>query len=653
MLPVGRDQTWKFKQGTSGPFPPREEETHVRVPAGVFCAGALLLALSVKTTWGDGDWRAYGNDPGSARYTSLAQINTGNVSTLVQAWVYDTKPSPDAKAPRPLQTTPLVVNNVMYFVTDYQSLVAVEPETGKQLWVYHHGYGGRPPRGVAYWPGDKNNPPEILFGTGDGFLIAINAQTGKPVDGFGREGIVDLKEGMKDTYPDVHYGLSSAPVIYRNLVLTGSHTQDSPGLGSNGDLRAWDARTGKLAWRFHTVPQPGETGHSSWLDDGWKDRSGVNAWTTFALDPRARTVFVPFDCPAYDFYGGDRKGANLFGNTVVALDAATGKLKWFFQTVHHDIWDYDAPAGPVLTDVVRGGKKIPALVQAGKTGLVFILDRRDGKPIYEVEERPVPTGDVPGEWYAPMQPVPVKPPPISRQSFTRDEIARVTPEHQKYCEDLFDAGGGAHNDGPFTPMGMHPTVSFPGTLGGANWGSGSVDPNLGYFFINTRDEGAIGRMIKPEEANPPVTKNGLGEDLTQNSYIRTGPYGQDTSFADPKTGWPCQQPPWGELMAINLNTGDIAWRIPFGRIEELESKGIMNTGSVNIGGSVATAGGLLFIGATIDHRFHAYESKTGRLLWETKLAAQAQANPISYQGRNGKQYVVVDAGDSIVAFSLP
>jgi glucose dehydrogenase len=200
---------------------------------------------------------------------------------------------------------------------------------------------------------------------------------------------------------------------------------------------------------------------------------------------------------------------------------------------------------------------------------------------------------------------------------------------------------------------MHPTVSFPGTLGGANWGSGSVDPNLGYFFINTRDEGAIGRMSKPEEANPPVTKNGLGEDLTQNSYIRTGPYGQDTSFADPKTGWPCQQPPWGELMAINLNTGDIAWRIPFGRIEELESKGIMNTGSVNIGGSVATAGGLLFIGATIDHRFHAYESKTGRLLWETKLAAQAQANPISYLGRNGKQYVVVDAGDSIVAFSLP
>jgi glucose dehydrogenase len=587
------------------------------------------------------------------RFSSLAQINTGNVSRLIQAWAYDTKPNPDAKAPRPLQTTPLVVNNTMYFVTAYQSLVAVEPETGKKLWVYQHDYAGRPPRGVAYWPGDRDNPSEILFGTGDGFLIAINAKTGKPVPGFGKEGIIDLKVGMKEKYPDVHYGLSSAPVIYRNLVLTGSHTQDSPGLGSKGDLRGWDVRTGTLVWTFHSVPQPGEPGHETWLDDGWKDRSGVNAWTTFALDPQNGTVYVPFDSPAYDFYGGDRKGPNLFGNTVVALEAATGRLKWYFQTVHHDIWDYDAPAGPVLADVVRGGKKIPALVQAGKTGLVFILDRRDGRPIYDVEERPVPRGDVPGEWYSPTQPFPVKPPAISRQSFTRDEIAKLTPEHQKFCEDLFDAGGGAQNDGPFTPLGMKPVVSFPAALGGANWGSGSVDPKLGYFFINTRNEGAIGSMIKPEEANPPATKNGLGEDLTQNRYIRAGPRGQDTSFVDPKTGWPCQQPPWGELMAINLNTGDIAWRIPFGRIEELETMGIMNTGSLNIGGSVATSGGLLFIGATIDHRFHAYESKTGKLLWETKLAAQAQANPITYQGRAGRQYVAVDAGDSIVAFRLP
>ena len=617
----------------------------------LFCG--ILAALLAQTAWAQTGWPTYGNDPGSMRYSKLAQINTENVLNLTQTWVYDTRPVPGAKAPRPLQTTPLVINDVMYFVTDFHRLVAVNPETGKQIWVYRHDYAGRPPRGIAYWPGDKNNPPEILFGTGDGLLIAVNAETGKAVSRFGADGIVDLKVGMKDKFPDVHYGLSSAPVVYEDLVVTGSHTQDSPGLGSKGDLRAWDARTGKLIWTFHAVPQPGEPGHETWLDDGWKDRSGVNAWTTFSLDPNTGAVFVAFDCPAYDFYGGDRKGDNFFGNAVVALDALTGKLKWSFQTVHHDIWDYDAPAGPVLANVVRDGKTIPALIQAGKTGLVFILDRRDGKPLYGVEERPVPKGDVPGEWYSPTQPFPLKPPPISRESFTPSEIATVTPEQQKYCEDLLNADGGGHNDGPFTPMGMKSTVTFPGTLGGANWGGGSVDPSLGYFFINVRNEGAIGHMVKPGDLQPPAIKDGLGEDLTQDAYIRTGPYGQNTTFANPKTGWPCQQPPWGELIAINLNTGDIAWRVPFGRIDALEARGIKNTGSLNIGGSVATAGGLLFIGASIDGRFHAYESKSGKLLWETKLAAQAQANPITYMGKNGKQYVAIDAGDSIVAFSLP
>jgi len=451
----------------------------------------------------------------------------------------------------------------------------------------------------------------------------------------------------------VHYGLSGAPAIYRNLAITGSHTQDSPGLGSKGDVRAWDVRTGKLVWTFHAVPQPGETGHETWLDDGWKDRSGVNAWTTLTVDPQTGTVYIPFDSPSYDYYGGDRKGANLFGNAIVALDAATGKLKWYFQTVRHDIWDYDAPGPPTLAHVIHDGRKIPALVQSGKTGLVYILDRRDGKPIYGVEERPVPKGDVPTEWYSPTQPFPLKPPPIARQSFTRDEIAKVTPEHRKFCEELFASDGGAHNDGPFTPMGMKPTVVFPGSLGGANWGGGAFDPKLGLFFVNTREDGQIGRMIKTADAKPSVTVNGLGEDISANAYIRIGPKGPSTSFAEPKTGWPCQQPPWGELTAINVNTGDIAWRIPFGRIDELEAKGVMNTGSLNLGGAVATASGLLFIGATTDHRFHSYESKTGQLLWETKLPAMAQASPITYTGKNGKQYVVIDAGDFVVAFGLP
>ncbi len=392
------------------------------------------------------DWPVYGGDLGNTRYSALDQINIQNVTKLAQAWVYDTRPQGNAKTNRPAQATPLVVNGVMYLVTSYQSVVALQPETGRQIWIYKHQFGGRPPRGIAYWPGDKTNPPEILFGTWEGYLIALYAKTGKPVAGFGKDGAVDLKVGMKDKYPDVHYGLSGAPVIYKNLAITGSHTQDSPGLGSRGDARAWDVRTGKLVWTFHSVPQPGEKGHETWLNDGWQDRSGVNAWTTSTIDAQTGTLFMTFDSPSYDLYGGDRPGNNLFGNSLVALDAATGKLKWYFQTIHHDIWDYDAPATPTLVDVVHNGQRIPAVIQSGKTGLVFILDRRNGKPIYPVEERPVPKGDVPGEWYSPTQPFPVKPPPVTRLSITRDEIAKVTPEQQKFCEALFDAEGGAHNN---------------------------------------------------------------------------------------------------------------------------------------------------------------------------------------------------------------
>ena len=601
-------------------------------------------------------WPAYGGNVENTRYAPLDQINTRNVNRLVQAWVFDTRPTPETRASRQAQVTPLVVNGVMYVVTAHQSLVALDPDTGKQIWIFTHKHNGRPPRGIAYWPGERGQPARLLFGTADGFLLAVDAKTGKAITSFGNGGEIDLKLGMKDAkrFPNVHYGLSGAPMIYKNLVIVGSHTQDSPGLGSKGDARGFDARTGKLLWTFHSVPQPGETGHETWLNDGWIDRSGVNSWTTGSIDPQTGTVFMTFDSPSYDLYGGDRPGANLFGNSLVALDAATGKMKWYFQTIHHDIWDYDTPATPTLVDVTRGGTKIPAVIQSGKTGLIFILDRRTGKPLVPVEERPVPKGDAPGEWYSPTQPFPVKPPPVTRMSITRDELAKVTPEQQKFCEELWDAEGGAHNDGPFTPVGIKPTVVFPGPDGGGNWGSGSVDPNLGYFFVNTKADGGIGKIVKTEPSDSP--RNGLGEDVSQNAYVRRGVrVGTRTvgSFSNPQTGWPCNAPPWGELTAINYNTGDIAWREPFGRVDALEAKGVMNTGSFNKGGSVATAGGVLFIGASYDARFHAYDSKTGKLLWEIKLDAMAQANPITYMGKNGKQYVVVDAADQIVAFSLP
>jgi len=616
---------------------------------------AIFILCAIGLHAAETGWPVYGGDLGNTRYSTLDQINTRNVAKLVQAWVFDTRPSTDRAAPRPVQVTPLVVNGVMYVVTAHQSLVALDPETGKQIWTFTHKHTGRPPRGVAYWGGDKDNPPRILFGTFDGFLLAVNAKNGQAIPGFGNEGEIDLKVGMKDMarFPNNHYGLSGAPVVYKNVVVTGSHTQDSPGLGSKGDARGWDVRTGKLLWTFHSVPQPGEVGHETWLNDGWIDRSGVNSWTTYTIDTQTGTLFMTFDCPSYDLYGGDRPGNNLFGNALVALDAMTGKMKWYFQTIHHDIWDYDAPATPTLVEVNKGGQKIPAVIQTGKTGLVFILDRRDGKPIFPVEERPVPKGDVPTEWYSPTQPFPMITPPLTRLSITRDQIAKVTPEQQKYCESLWDAEGGAHNDGPFTPVGMKPTVVFPGADGGGNWGSGTVDPKLGYFFLNVKNDGAIAKMVKN---TPGAPRNGLGEDTSQNAYIRQGVRMGDRnvgSFSNPQTGWPCNAPPWGELSAVNYNTGELAWRIPFGRVDELEAKGVMNTGSFNKGGSVATAGGVLFIGASYDARFHAYESKTGKLLWETKLMANANANPITYEGKNGKQYVVVDAGEQIVAFRLP
>jgi glucose dehydrogenase len=620
--------------------------------ARIFALSALVLLPLAQA---QSDWPVYGHDLTNQRYSTLSQIDTGNVAKLVQAWTFDPRPSAaparGGRGARPgfgFEGTPLVVNGVMYLVTSSQSLVALDPETGKKLWEFTHNHSGRPPRGAAYWPGDKDNAPEIVFGTYDGFLLAVDAKTGKAVPGFGNEGQIDLKVGMKDKFPNVHYGLSGAPMVYKNVVITGSHTQDSPGLGSRGDMRGWDVRTGKLVWTFHSVPQPGEKGHETWLNDGWVDRSGVNSWTTSTIDTQTGTLFATFDSPSYDLYGGDRPGANLFGNTLVALDAATGKLKWYFQTIHHDIWDYDAPATPTLVEVMHEGRRIPAVIQTGKTGLVFILDRRDGKPIYPVEERAVPKGDVPGEWYSPTEPFPTIP-SLTRMSITREEIAKVTPEHQKFCEALWDSEGGAHNDGPFTPVGMKPTVVFPGADGGGNWGSGTVDPRLGYFFLNTKADGAISRMAPP-------MPNAKGGD-NQNAYVRTpirAPNGRTAgSFSNPETGWPCNAPPWGELSAVNYNTGEIAWRIPFGRVDELEAKGVMNTGSLNKGGSVATAGGVLFIGASYDARFHAYESKTGKLLWETKVPAAALANPVTYMGKNGKQYVAIAAGDTLVAFALP
>ena len=606
--------------------------------AAAFAVSALPQAVPQKE-----DWPAYGRDPGGSRYSPLDQINTKNVTLLQRAWTYHT-----GERGRAFEVTPIVVEGILYFATQNQRIVAIEPETGKEIWKYDPKSNGREIRGVTYWPGEKQIPPRILFGTGDGRLIALDAKTGVPVASFGDNGVVNLKSGITDKFPKAAYAITSPPAIYRHVLIVGPSTQEGPSLGPSGDTRAYDVRTGKLLWRFHTLPQPGEPGNESWGPDGWKDRSGPSQWGPATVDTGRGMVFLPIGNPADSFYGADRKGTNLYANSVVALDALTGKLLWHYQLVHHDIWDYDVAAPPALVEVKRDGKTIPAVAQTTKMGLLFVLDRMTGQPVFGVEERPIPRSDTPGEESWPTQPFPLKPPPLARMTMTKDDITKRTPEAQEFCSEWF---GRLRHQGPYTPFGPTPSLLLPETMGGGNWGGVSFDPKLGYIFVNTSSLGGTGRMVKANEGAPMPWRN-------EGGYQR---------FIDPD-GYPCQQPPWGELTAINAG-GDIAWRVPLGSYDELEAQGVRNAGAANMGGSIVTAGGLVFIGATTDSKFRAFDSRTGKELWVTRLDATADTVPITYQGRNGKQYVVIAAGgtnrfrmlaktadetaDSLIAFALP
>ena len=636
----------------------------------IFIGLSLTAVFAQKKT--ATDWPTFGNDPGAQRYSELNQINPSNVTKLTRVWTYHQKPAnfvapaapsgpppgaPPGMPPRGMrrrnpesQAVPLVINGVMYLTTAYRRVVALEPETGKIIWEYEIKSGEAATRGLEYWAGDNDTSPRIFFGTSNGELIGLDAKTGQPASTFGDAGIVDMKVGVMNGFEQASYGLSSPPIMYKNLIITGAHTQESPSLGAAGDVRGWDAKTGKLVWTFHTVPRPGEAGHETWEGESWKNRSGTNVWSMLTVDVARGLVFLPLGSPTYDYYGGDRKGANLYGNALVALDANTGKIKWHFQAVHHDLWDYDLATAPTLLDVTVKGKKIPAVAVMSKMGLLFMLDRRDGKPIFGVEERPIPKTDVPGEKTWDTQPFPLKPGPLARNSFKREEMSDLTPEHKKYCEALFDKDGGMHNEGPYTHYTTKPSVVFPGTLGGGNWNPMSFDPKLGFLFINTMDLGGIGQMQKnPEGSRTP--------------YSRTSPLGPVARFWNPETRLPCQKTPWGRLFAINVNTGEIAWQSVLGITESLpEDK--QKTGRPNLGGSVATAGGLVFIGATDDSRFRAFDSKTGKELWVTKIDAGAHSAPITFRGKDGKQYVVITAtgggfiadpstADSVIAFALP
>lgn len=610
---------------------------HMSIFRLTLLAGGCFTAL-----YGETGWPSFGHDPGATRYSPLKQINRQNVSRLRHAWTFRSgKPGSEA--------TPIVVNGVMY-LTQPHGIFALNPETGKPIWKYEA--EGAALRGLSYWPGAKGTHPRVFAGVRN-TLVAIDVTTGKLAPGFGNEGVVDLKQGVAEGLAKASLTLQSPPAIYKDLVITGStNGEGAPSTGAYGDIRAWNARSGKLVWSFHTVPRKGEPGSETWPEDGWRNRSGTNVWGFMTVDVQRGMLFAPTGCPTSDFYGADRHGDGLYGNSLVALDAATGKLRWYRQLVHHDIWDYDLAAAPALFEANRNGRKIPGVAQITKMGTLFLFDRVTGEPLFGIEERPVPQSAIPGEATSPTQPFPLKPPPVSRNTFREDEIYSLTPEHAAFCRDLF-ARNKMVIGVPFTPLPLEGNVLiFPSTLGGGNWGGVSFDPSLGYLFVNVMNIGQFGHMEKREDPKTGAV-----------TYIRTSEYGSYARFWDRDTRIPCTNPPFGELVAVNVNTGDIAWKVPLGTVEALEAKGVKNTGALNLGGSIATAGGLVFIAATNDGRIRAFESATGRLLWEHPLDSNGHAIPITYLGKDSRQYVVIMAAggggyfgrppaDSVTAFAL-
>ena len=608
---------------------------------------ALAASVAPSNLHGQNDWPAYGYDQHGQRYSPLFQINVANVGKLKVAWQYGIAPgSVNLDATTRLLTAteavPIMAAGLLYTPTLQHAIVALEPETGKEIWKYELGKIAGPMRGVTYWQGDREHPAQILAGTSDGRLLAINAKTGKLVPGFAAEGVLKLKAGVADKFPDAQYHIASPGAIYRNLIITGAQGKEDDPDGPAMDVRAWDLRTGKLVWTFHTIPHPGEPGYETWPKDNWLTAGSPANWGAATIDEQRGLIFLPIGQPAAQYYGGARPGNNLYSSSIVALDANTGKVRWHFQLTHHDLWDYDAEAMPALAEVTRNGKKIPVVVAISKPGLMFFLDRDTGKSVYPFEERPVPQSDVPGEHSSPTQPFPMKPPPLARQSIKPDEIFTGEPEHEKFCRDLVEKIGGIHNEGAYTPYSSKEfRIIFPGQQGGPNYGGVAVDPELGFVFVNSRNVAGMGRLDKSAEGD-------------QVAYRRFSPLGKGTfnaRFWDPSNQLPCQQPPWAELMAVNANTGDIAWRVPLGTSDAMEAKGIHNTGAFGQGGPIATAGGLVFIAGTIDGRFRAFDSRTGKVVWETRLDTEGHTNPMTYMGKDGKQYVVI-VSSGVSAFAL-
>ena len=618
------------------------------------------------------DWPRYARDLGGTRYSPLNEINTGNVENLDTAWSFRLRPEGGAGLLG--GTVPIVIDGTMYLPVG-NAVVALEAHTGRELWR-HAVQGGTVRRSVTWWPGDGTMGPRIFYNNGSQ-ITALNPATGQVDAAFGEGGSAKI-EGTPYGYP---------PTIYKNVMVIGASTAEMP-RGPSGNSRAFDARTGRKLWEFNTVPQPGEVGHDSWIGDGWKERSGTNMWIWYTTaDEATDTIYMTIGSPSPNYYGGDRPGNNLFGNSLVAVDAETGKYRWHFQTIHHDLWDWDLPAPPVLFDATVNGRKVPALALTGKPGLMYILNRETGAPVHGVEERPVAKADVPGEWYSPTQPFPVKPEQLNRGLWTPEDVVTAqdtTPEHAAACRALLDSYGGTFfNQGTFTPFFLHEEGDAPKASinlphnGGSNWGGSAADPTRGLVFVNVSESGSIGWIEKRKtEGDYGRGTQGSNQLYDRGSLVGPGAYSSfSASFktADGRTvNLPCIRPPWGRLVAVDANTGEIAWATRLGITEELP-EGKRDTGSNNtFGGPIVTAGGLVFIGATGDRFFRAFDARNGNILWEKQLDYAPMTVPITYRGKDGKQYVAVVAvgsgfggpasrgpdgrplnNESLIAFALP
>ena len=609
------------------------------------CAGAMLaiglpVGAAAQSPDADGaDWPLYRGSLAGTGYSPLTVIAPDNVAGLARAWTYDlTRATPDASGRGPnSQVTPIVVDGVMYLPAA-DRVVALNPETGEEIWS--RPVAGRAPsrRGVAWWPGDDEHEPRILFTTGPQ-LHALDADTGTPAGGFGDNGTVAL---------GIPY--NSVPLVYRNVVVVGANTP--PGtIGGIGNARAYDARTGADLWEFDSVAQPGDVGHDTWAGDSWQGRLGANAWPFFfTADAERGLIYLPLASPIPGYYGGDRPGANLYGNSLVAVEAETGDYVWHFQTIHHDLWDADPPAPPALFDIPREDGAIPALGVTTKSGYLYILNRETGEPIYGVEEREVAASDVPGEAAYPTQPFPVKPPPMGRVRYEAADLVTAedtSPEHAAACSALVDSLGEVYNAGPFTPWIYRPagsaprtTLNFPGGVGGPNWGGVSFDPATGYAFVFSMDVGALGWMVDAADDGAP------------SPYEKQTPRPASFEVSLDGVRMPCQKPPWGQLTAVDVATGDIAWRETVGVTDTLPA-GKQNTGRPGRAATIVTASGLLFIAATDDNRLRALDAATGRELWADRLDERGNADPMTYLGADGRQYVVIAATDTLVAYALP